>query len=304
MQTNRSVIVLGGSGFLGTHLCEQFWKNGVKAIVLDKVLGCDLATDIGQSIFMDTLRSTNSRDVDIVMMAARLGAHLFNSNPIEPFIENKTINEKTIKTIIEANKTLRKKMHVTFYSTSEVYGNDNSTGMPQIDPNYPRSLYAQEKLITETMLHYYHDNGNISTLRIIRPFNLTGRWQRRGVVYEMTKTAIQENFIDYGEGCTREITFAEDATKEAVELILNREHGTFNLTSKWHIELKDLANAIKNILVDKKLVDNSLVVTGVMFDEYISKRGTHPLLASPSEIKEFEEALRHSRAIEDIASSL
>lgn len=51
----KEVVVLGGNGFLGTNLCEALWSKGIKPIVLDKSLGCDLATDDGQKMFDNAL---------------------------------------------------------------------------------------------------------------------------------------------------------------------------------------------------------------------------------------------------------
>lgn len=306
----KEVVVLGGNGFLGSNLCEAFWKKGIKPIVLDKSLGCDLATDVGQNIFNDVLLNLcNIDDIDVVMMAARLGAELFENDPIPLYLENKAINEKCIETILNfSNPT--SKFHISFYSTSEVYGNVDPTNVPEtllptIDPLYGRSLYAQEKLATETVLNCLRDAKKIASLRVFRPFNVSGKWQRRGVVHGMVKSAVCYNKIKYVSGQTREITFVQDATKMALDAILSREEGIFDLTSQNHISLKDLAWSIKDVLAMSHPLKYASVTVeeDPPIDSYIKTRGTVNVISSVGGIKAFVKRLAESNAIENILST-
>lgn len=306
----KEVVVLGGNGFLGSNLCEALWKKGIKPIVLDKSLGCDLATDIGQNMFNDVLLNLcNIDDIDVVMMAARLGAELFENDPIPPYLENKAINEKCIETILNfSNPT--SKFHISFYSTSEVYGNVDPTNVPEtllptIDPLYGRSLYAQEKLATETVLNCLRDAKKIASLRVFRPFNVSGKWQRRGVVHGMVKSAVCCNKIKYVSGQTREITFVQDATKMALDAILSREEGIFDLTSQNHISLKDLAWSIKDVLAMSHPLKYASVTVeeDPPIDSYIKTRGTVNVISSVGGIKAFVKRLAESNAIENILST-
>jgi len=307
----KEVVVLGGNGFLGSNLCEALWKKGIKPIVLDKSLGCDLATDIGQNAFNDVLLNLcNIDDIDVVMMAARLGAELFENDPIPPYLENKAVNEKCIETILNfSNPT--SKFHISFYSTSEVYGNVDPSNVPKtllptIDPLYGRSLYAQEKLATETVLNCLRDTKKIASLRVFRPFNVSGKWQRRGVVHGMVKSAVYCNKIRYVSGQTREITFVQDATKMALDAVLSREEGTFDLTSKNHISLKDLAWSIKDVLAMSHPLKYASVTVeeDPPIDSYIKTRGTVNAISSIGGIKAFAKRLAESHIIEDIVNTM
>ena len=307
----KEVVVLGGNGFLGTNLCEALWSKGIKPIVLDKSLGCDLATDDGQKMFGNALHSLcNIDEIDVIMMAARLGSALFDTNPLTPYLENKAINEKCIDTMMQfSNPT--SKFHISFYSTSEVYGNIDPANVPKklvttIDPLYSRSLYAQEKLATETVLHYLREIGKIKSLRVFRPFNVSGKWQKRGVVYEMVKTAVLERQIRYTANQTREITSAKRATEMALHAVISREEETIDLTSKNHISLKDLAWSIKDVLVwiDPIRYATIDIVEDPPIDSYIKTRGTVNVLSTDYEKKAFSQRLFESHIIEDVISTL
>lgn len=244
------------------------------------------------------------------MMAARLGSALFDTDPLPSYLENKAINEKCIETMMHFSN-LTSKFHISFYSTSEVYGNVDPSNvpkrlMPTIDPLYSRSLYAQEKLATETVLHYLREIGKIKSLRVFRPFNVSGKWQRRGVVYEMVKTAVLERQIRYTADQTREITSVQGATEMALDAIIGHEEGTIDLTSENHITLKDLAWSIKDVLVgiDPPRYATIEIVEDPPIDSYIKTRGTINAISTDGERKAFSQRLARSRIIEDVMSTM
>ena len=217
----RDIIVLGGNGFLGSNLCNKLDEFNFSLYVLDKSLKCDLSTNDGQQMFKDIVLDCDG-EIDVVMMAAKLGSKLFDESPFEPFNENLEIDMKTIDSIKHLHDAYGIKFHVTYYSTSEVYGNIDDFDNPtiSINPSYPRSLYAQEKLIVETLLNQMRSNQEIESLRIFRPFNVSGKGQRRGVVYEMIESALSEKKIKYSSSSSREITFIDDATDYACKMII------------------------------------------------------------------------------------
>ena len=76
--SKQKVIVLGGSGFLGSNFVEKLSANKISYAILDYATGCDLSTNDGQNKLANELSSIKSDDIDIVMMAAQLGSTLFN----------------------------------------------------------------------------------------------------------------------------------------------------------------------------------------------------------------------------------
>ena len=117
----KDIIVLGGNGFLGSNLCNKLDEHDISPYVLDKSLKCDLSTNDGQQMLKDIILDCND-NIDVVMMAAQLGAKLFDETPIEPFNENLEIDMKTIDSFKRLHNDYSIKFHITYYSTSEVYG--------------------------------------------------------------------------------------------------------------------------------------------------------------------------------------
>lgn len=303
----HTIVVLGGSGFLGLDLCNKLKSQyGFDVVVFSRSLGCDLSTNVGQQKLQDYLL-TNESCNDIVMMAAKLGAKLFDINPFDPFIENASIDYKTYNTLMSIDR----KFHVTYYSTSEVYGNVNPdndnkfNALPSIDPSYPRSLYAQEKLIVETMMNYALSNNLLSSLRIFRPFNVSGYRQKRGVIFDMVKSAMNNKTIWYAANQSREISFLDDATSIAAKFIVDRTNGTFNLTSKNHIMLKDLAYCVK-VAYEKLYPNDGCIDMKEMpyFDTYMKHRGTVSLMSTKNELDAFASQLIDHNVISGIVETL
>lgn len=321
MQLKRNIVLLGGNGFIGSNLCHELENNDFRCIILDKAISsndsiwCDLSTQNGKiALKKEIIRIANEykcKELDVVMLAANVGAKLFDSTPYEPFEENYSID----KTTIDAMKSLNAKngisFNVSYCSTSEVYGSlDDSRTislMPNItiDPLVPRSLYAQEKLLVETILNYELNKHTwLKSLRIFRLFNVSGKNQLRGVVYEMVKSAMQENIIYYANCCSREITFVQDAIRQMIDVILTRKDGVFDITSKCHVTLKDLAKCIKEALIKIDSKYNGISLVPYDCNDYIKNRGTTKLLSNKDDLDAFTQKLIAYKTIEDISHDI
>lgn len=307
----QKVIVLGGNGFLGSNFVEKLSANKISYAILDYATGCDLSTNDGQNKLANELSSIKSDDIDIVMMAAQLGSTLFNQTPLDPFHKNLAINMKCLDTFLSIVNQSSKKLHVSFFSTSEVYGNiedpsniKNNLSI-SIDPQYSRSLYAQEKLLMETQLHYFRDINVINTLRIFRPFNISGKHQKRGVVYEMVKSLMKYNAIYYSNGQSREITFVDYATDFIYSNIINRIEGTFDITQKNHIYLKDLAYCIKNCASKyDQSFSNASIKPLPNNNDYIKNRGSINVMNDATKLSDFQHKLESSNIVKQLMDQI
>lgn len=122
----------------------------------------------------------------------------------------------------------------------------------------------------------------------------------------MVKSALDRKFIFYPLNQSREITFVQDATDVAFKHIIERSNCMMNLTSKFHISLKDLAQCIKYAI--EKTYPNYLnkIEIAMMpdLDTYIKNRGTVPLISTIDELDNFKEQLILHNTIKDIAEAL
>ena len=305
----RNIVVLGSDGFIGKNLCESL----ASFTPLDKTLGYDLATADGQAKLEECLISLASKDnqIDVVMAAANVGAKLFNEHPIDPFFENFKIDTMTIETMKKVASASNAEFHVSYCSTSEVYPSlENPVFIPyprtvSIDPKNGRSLYAQEKLMAETLLNYELGYSSwLKSLRIFRLFNVSGKHQRRGVIYEMVKSAMSNYEIHFAEKASREITFVADAVNEMLSRIISRDSGTWDITSKKHILLSDLAICIKDAL---STIDNGFKCIKTISDScdsFMPNRGTVPIMRTSHEIEEFKCELVESGTFNDIVEDI
>lgn len=127
--------------------------------------------------------------------------------------------------MVEAVQTAGSRLaSVSWFSTSETYGSSikpikPSKTKPDIDWKQARSLYAQCKLAGETAFIELHKRGCVNKLRIFKPFNVFGAEQRRGVVWSMVKSALEEGTVRYSDKTDRTLTPASyfaDAVYESL----------------------------------------------------------------------------------------
>lgn len=161
---------------------------------------------------------------------------------------------------------------VVYASTSEVYdkcAEDGSHTIVVSPMRGGRSLYSQVKLIGETKLLYARKHSpHISSAAICRLFNVSGKRQKRGVMYGMVKSAIDAHAIYYMADTTREITFVQDAVRQLADCGLNSIDGTFDVTSKQRVTLADLAMCVKTALVEIDPAFSDVKLCGLPADSF------------------------------------
>lgn len=95
-------------------------------------------------------------------------------------------------------------------------------------------------------MNIHETNESIGNLKIIRPFNVSGKHQRRGVVFDMVKDAVENGKIWYSMNTTRTLTSSEFAKSRSADLILSDKSGVFNLSEGITLTMEALANEIRD----------------------------------------------------------
>lgn len=268
MDKKKSIVVTGSNGFLGRNLCEELETRSWNLIKMDKEPdGIDLSTELGRKSLEEVLSRPN---VDsIVMMAASIGVDTFESNPLDAFRNNLAIDQNCIRVIERISKMHEKKFNLFYYSSSEAFGslrdekeffNGFSSAVNFTTVN-PRSLYACEKAMMETVINTLFKNNSspLKTAMVFRPFNICGRWQRRGYMHKMVKTAIEHGEIHFAKDTTREVTPVDIATKTSADKIdeqlkvddskvFNNRCMSMSLGSSVCYRMEDIAKAVNHIL--------------------------------------------------------
>jgi UDP-glucuronate decarboxylase len=251
------ILVTGGCGFIGSHLCRKLLNEGHKVICLD-----NLFTGNKENI-KDLLYKFNFEFIrhDIVVpiyleidqiyhLACPASPKFYQSNPI------KTIKTNVLGTINMLGLAKRNKARILLSSTSEIYGNPEQHPQKEdyfgnVNPNGIRSCYDEGKRIAETLMCDYKREHGVD-IRIARIFNTYGPYMdlNDGRIYcNFMKQSILNNDITvYGNGLqTRCLCYIDDMVLGLISLMnTNNINSPINLGSDKELSVLKIANIIKN----------------------------------------------------------
>ena len=252
------ILITGGAGFIGSHLCDKYIREGHTVVCLDNfmsgnlmnirhLLDCQNFKLIKGDIRDFDLLEKIMRDIEVVFhLAAQI--HVDRSY-IEPRLTYE-VNVMGTQNILEAVRLFDTKK-VIHASTSEVYG---SALYVPIDEKHPLSAphpYGASKTAADRMCYAYIQTYGMN-ISIVRLFNIFGPRQRDigygGVISIFTRRALSNmSPIIYGGGLqTRDYTYIDDAIT-AYDLVLNHNEPIaepINFGSGIEVSILDLANTI------------------------------------------------------------
>jgi UDP-glucuronate decarboxylase len=259
------IVVTGGAGFIGSHLCDVLLSQGHEVIAVD-----NLFTGTKRNIehLLDNKRFEFIRhDVTLpILIECDQVYHLacpaspvhYQYNPI------KTIKTNVTGTINMLGVAKRTKARFLLASTSEVYG--DPLQHPQVEsywgnvnPVGPRSCYDEGKRVAETLTVNYKDQGHVDT-RIVRIFNTFGPrmlFNDGRVVSNFIVQALNGDDITvYGEGQqTRSFCYVDDLVNGIIAT-MNRDgfHGPVNLGNPNEMTIMDLAKRVIELTGSKSKI--------------------------------------------------
>jgi UDP-glucose 4-epimerase len=256
------ILVTGGAGFIGSHLCERLIKDGHSVTALDNLstgMASNLASLEGAQQFnlvegsiLDTNVLTpliNQADY-VFHLAAAVGVFNIVNNPLASLLTNIRGTEN----ILEAAYTTKTPVFLT--SSSEVYGKNVSDSLKESDdrilgsPVTLRWSYSEAKAIDESLAYAYFIEKQLET-RIVRFFNTVGPRQLGAygmVVPRFVKSALtQEPITIYGDGrqtrCFAHVYDVIDAVI-AIAFAKNTIGKVINIGNDFEISINDLAQKI------------------------------------------------------------
>jgi nucleoside-diphosphate-sugar epimerase len=271
----EKILLVGGDGFIGKNLYEQLRKCGKNVLSIDKKYE-DLR--YSNKKLINKLTTTT----DVFILASEVGAKAFNTNPIELYQNNKLILENVYNAIKYIYEKYNRKLNVSWFSTSEIYGNIDKTAFItdnttiKLDLNNKRSLYSIVKIIGEYLFTDLYHCGYINSLNVYRLFNISGKYQQRGVLYDMVKSAIDTKSIYFCDKTTRTITSIKYAIKTIIETARSNKNGIQNINiheERNSLYLKDLAKIVKNTIEDEYNIKNIKLIKKPV-DNFIQYRHT------------------------------
>jgi len=250
------VLVTGGAGFIGSHLCQRLLTEGCEVFCADNLITGSMA-NIEDLMGRDKFTYLKLDVTNYIHVPGRLDAVLHFASPASP-IDYLKLPIQTLKVgALGTHKVLglakEKKALVLLASTSEVYGD------PQVHPqdeNYwghvnpigPRGVYDEAKRFAEAMVMAYHRHHGVDT-RIARIFNTFGPRMRKGdgrVVPTFINQALAgEDLTVYGDGTqTRSFCYIDDLVDGILLLLDKGEAEPVNLGNDQEASILDFARVV------------------------------------------------------------
>jgi dTDP-glucose 4,6-dehydratase len=249
------VLVTGGAGFIGSHLCESLLERGCEVVCLDNLL-------TGSTDNIDHLRSGRfsfiKHDVtNYIYVAGPVDYVLHFASPASP-VDYQQLPIPTLKVgALGTHKALglakAKGARFLLASTSEVYGDplvhpQREDYWGNVNPVGPRGVYDEAKRFAEAMTMAYHRYHGLDT-RIVRIFNTYGPRMRmndgRAIPNFLRQALTGVPVTVYGDGSqTRSFTYVSDLVDGIWRLMHSSVHDPVNLGNPHEMTLLELARRI------------------------------------------------------------
>jgi dTDP-glucose 4,6-dehydratase len=252
----KRILITGGAGFLGSHLCDRFIKEGYHVIAMDNLITGDIRNL--EHLFKLPNFEFYHHDVSkFIHVPGELDYILHFASPASP-IDYLKIPIQTLKVgslgIHNCLGLARVKgARVLIASTSEVYGDPTVHPQPEeywgnVNPVGPRGVYDEAKRFQEAMTMAYHTYHNVET-RIVRIFNTYGPRMRLNdgrVLPAFIGQALRgEDLTVFGDGSqTRSFCYVDDLVEGIYRLLLSDYAYPVNIGNPTEITIKEFGEEI------------------------------------------------------------
>ncbi len=259
MTSKKRVLVTGGAGFVGSHLCDRFLADGLEVICMDNLITGDLGNIehvMGHADF-----SFEHQDVtNYIHVTGNLDYIMHFASPASP-IDYLELPIQTMKVgSLGTHKALglAREKGATFLlaSTSEVYGDplvhpQHEDYWGNVNPVGPRGCYDEAKRFAEAITMAYHRSHGVDT-RIVRIFNTYGPRMRlndgRVLPAFMCQALRGEDLTVFGNGSqTRSFCYVEDLVEGLVRLLYSNETDPVNIGNPSEMTIRQFGDAILEI---------------------------------------------------------
>ena len=269
----KRVLITGAAGFLGSHLCDRFIKEGYEVIGMDNLITGDLA-NIEHLFKLENFQFYHHDVSKFIHIPGQLDYILHFASPASPIdylkIPIQTLKVGALGTHNCLGLAKAKKARILVASTSEVYGDplvhpQNEEYWGNVNPVGPRGVYDEAKRFMESITMAYHTFHKVDT-RIIRIFNTYGPRMRlndgRALPAFIGQALRGENLTVFGDGSqTRSFCYVDDLVEGIYRLLMSSYPMPVNVGNPDEISLKDFAEEILELTGHKvKIVYKPLPV--------------------------------------------
>ncbi|MBT3244062.1 MAG: SDR family oxidoreductase [Bacteroidetes bacterium] len=263
----NKILITGGAGFIGSHLCERLLNEGNEVICLDNYFTGSKRNVVHllDHPFFEIVRHDVTMpyfvEVDqIYNLACPASPIHYQYNPI------KTVKTSVLGAVNMLGLAKRIRARILQASTSEVYGDPEIHPQPEsywghVNPIGQRSCYDEGKRCAETLFLNYHQQNDVR-IKIIRIFNTYGPHMHpqdgRVVSNFIMQTLRNENITIYGDGNqTRSFQYVDDLLEGMTRMMNSREEftGPVNIGNPGEFTIKELAEKIIDLTGSKSKLE-------------------------------------------------
>jgi dTDP-glucose 4,6-dehydratase len=261
-----TVVITGGAGFLGSHLCDKFIDEGFRVICIDNFLTGN-ADNIAHLAGNENFKFIKHDITNYVFIGGKVDYVLHFASPASP-IDYLKLPIQTLKVgSLGTHKVLglakEKNARMLLASTSEIYGDPDVHPQSEnywgnVNPIGPRGVYDEAKRFAEAITMAYHRYHKLDT-RIVRIFNTYGPRMRlddgRALPAFVGQALRGENLTVFGDGSqTRSFCYVSDLIEGIFKLLMSNEVNPVNIGNPSEITIKQFAEEVIKLTGSKSKI--------------------------------------------------
>ena len=256
----KHAVVMGGAGFLGSHVCTWLVNSGARVTCIDNLITGN-ATNISHLLGDKQFKMIDYDVTDFLHVAGEVDYVLNFASPASPVDYLKwpihTLKVGAFGTHKGLGLALEKGATFFLASTSEVYGDPLVNPQPEtywgnVNPIGPRGVYDEAKRFAEALTLAYNREHAVDT-RIVRIFNTYGTRMRPDdgrAVPAFFKAALENRPLPvFGDGSqTRSLCYVDDEVEGILRLLLSSETEPVNIGNPEEVTMVELAETVQDVV--------------------------------------------------------
>ena len=256
----KRVLITGAAGFLGSHLCDRFIKEGYEVIGMDNLITGDM-DNIAHLFPLEQFQFHHHDVSNFVFVPGALDYILHFASPASPIdylkmpIQRLKVGSLGTHNLLGLAKV--KKARMLIASTSEVYGDPLVNPQPEeywgnVNPIGPRGVYDEAKRFQEAITMAYHTYHGLET-RMVRIFNTYGPRMRlndgRALPAFFSQAIEGKELTIFGDGSqTRSFCYVDNLVEGIYRLLLSDYHMPVNIGNPDEITILDVAKEVLELV--------------------------------------------------------